>query len=240
MKTNAKTCAHIKVTGVRCGSPALRGEQYCYFHYRMLCTSRITHVALLEDGEAIQVSIMEVVNSLLRGTLDVKRGELVLRALNTAVRNSRNSNFGKFDMVRTLPKDPVVQPRPPAPSKEEIAAFEKETLAQYNNPNVGAEALLRPASARPVRETKSETTESSITPHPTNTALGGPPSVNVGTAADSKPALSERSAPKGLSPGGPDVSVRRVDPAQRKPPVGVKQTAAPQERKSAAHGPSGG
>ena len=31
-----KACTHIKVTGVRCGSPALRGEQFCYFHQRML------------------------------------------------------------------------------------------------------------------------------------------------------------------------------------------------------------
>ncbi len=29
---NTKTCTHIKVTGVRCGSPALYGEQFCYFH----------------------------------------------------------------------------------------------------------------------------------------------------------------------------------------------------------------
>ena len=30
-----RTCTHIKVTGVRCGSPSLRGEQFCYFHQRM-------------------------------------------------------------------------------------------------------------------------------------------------------------------------------------------------------------
>src|SRR5580704_4442580 len=35
---NPKNCTHIKVTGVRCGSPALRGEQFCYFHQRMLRT----------------------------------------------------------------------------------------------------------------------------------------------------------------------------------------------------------
>jgi hypothetical protein len=97
----------IKVTGVRCGSPALRGEQFCYFHYRMLCTSRVSHVALLENEEAIQVSLMEIVNSLLRGTIDVKRGELVLRALNTAVRNIRRTRFEKAaGMVVSCPKTP--------------------------------------------------------------------------------------------------------------------------------------
>ena len=29
---NPKSCTHIKVTGVRCEAPALRGEQFCYFH----------------------------------------------------------------------------------------------------------------------------------------------------------------------------------------------------------------
>jgi hypothetical protein len=144
--SNTRTCTHIKVTGVRCGSPALRGEQYCYFHHRMLCDSRISHVALLENEEAIQVSIMEVVNSLLRGTIDVKRGELVLRALNTAVRNSRRVRFeNRSDMVRELPADPVVQPRPMQHSKEELAAIKEEMLAEYKKSkqaDVGAEPSL--------------------------------------------------------------------------------------------------
>ena len=185
--SNTRTCSHIKVTGVRCGSPALRGEQYCYFHHRMLCDSRISHVALLEDEEAIQVSIMEVVNSLLRGTIDVKRGELVLRALNTAVRNSRRARFhDRSDMIRELPADPVVQPRPRQYSKEELAAIKKEMLAEYKKSkqaDVGAGASVRPAPAQPVRE---------------------------------------------------------ADPTQRKPPAGVKEVAAPQERKNKVHGVSRG
>ncbi|MGB8064407.1 MAG: hypothetical protein WCF26_21140 [Candidatus Sulfotelmatobacter sp.] len=185
--SNTRTCSHIKVTGVRCGSPALRGEQYCYFHHRMLCDSRISHVALLEDEEAIQVSIMEVVNSLLRGTIDVKRGELVLRALNTAVRNSRRARFhDRSDMIRELPADPVVQPRPRQYSKEELAAIKKEMLAEYKKSkqaDVGADASVRPAPAQPVRE---------------------------------------------------------ADPTQRKPPAGVKEVAAPQERKNKVHGVSRG
>jgi len=85
IRHTVKDCTHIKVTGVRCGSPSLRGEQFCYFHQRMLRTvkgpdSRIHHAALLESEEAIQASLMEVVNGLLRGTIELKRGELILRA----------------------------------------------------------------------------------------------------------------------------------------------------------------
>ncbi len=96
---SAKSCTHIKVPGVGCGCPALRGEQFCYFHQRMLRTvkdpaSRVHHTALLEDEESIQASLMEVVNALLPGTIELKRAELILRALNTAVRNIRRVKFG--------------------------------------------------------------------------------------------------------------------------------------------------
>jgi hypothetical protein len=132
---STRTCTHIKVNGVRCGSPALRGEIHCYFHYRMLCKSGISHVALLENEDAIQVAVMEMVNSLLCGTIDLKRGELILRALNTAVRNSRRVRFETVrDMVRELPKDPIVQPREPAASHEELEAMKKAMLAGHSNP----------------------------------------------------------------------------------------------------------
>ncbi len=104
------TCSHIMVTGVRCQSPALRGEQFCYFHQRMLAgvalpRTRLNHVALLENEEAIQVSLMEVVNGLMSGAIDLRRGELILRALNTAVRNSRRVKFNidTEKMVREVP-----------------------------------------------------------------------------------------------------------------------------------------
>ena len=123
--SNLKSCTHIKVSGVRCGSPPLRGEQFCYFHQRMLRTvkdpaSRIHHHALLEDEESIQASLMEVVNALLRGTIELKRAELILRALNTAVRNIRRVKFGvqKSEMVTELPDYPT----PPLEQIDEDAA----------------------------------------------------------------------------------------------------------------------
>ena len=84
---SVKICTHIKVTGVRCGSPALRGEQFCYFHQRMIrgvqipSTSRLHPVALVENEEAIQASLMEVINALARNTIDLRRADLILKAL---------------------------------------------------------------------------------------------------------------------------------------------------------------
>jgi hypothetical protein len=109
---SVKVCTHIKVTGVRCGSPALRGEQFCYFHQRMMRgvstppNARLHPIALIENEEAIQASLMEVINALARNTIDLKRAELILRALHIAVRNARRVHFGlhSSDMVKQVPE----------------------------------------------------------------------------------------------------------------------------------------
>ena len=79
--------------------------------------SRVHHAALLEDEESIQASLMEVVNGLLRGTIELKRAELILRALNTAVRNIRRVKFGlhQSEMVTRSPTTPI-NPRPTSTS----------------------------------------------------------------------------------------------------------------------------
>src|SRR5271169_6959468 len=83
--------------------------------------SRVHHAALLEDEESIQASLIEVVNALLRGTIDLKRAELVLRALNTAVRNIRRVNFAHASgMITQVPNYPAA----PDPEVEEAARAE--------------------------------------------------------------------------------------------------------------------
>ena len=119
---NFKNCTHIKVTGVRCGSPAIRGEQFCYFHQRMLRVvaipprARLHPIALIENEEAIQASLMEVINALIRNTIDFKRAELILRALHIAVRNARRVRFGleTDEMIREVPNYPA-PPKPEHP-----------------------------------------------------------------------------------------------------------------------------
>src|SRR5580704_10060391 len=107
---NTRTCTHIKVTGVRCDSPALRGEQFCYFHQRMIRgvrtppRSRLHPIAQLESEEAIQASLMEVINALIRDTIDTKRAELIIRALHIAVKNAHHARFNNsFDVVKEIP-----------------------------------------------------------------------------------------------------------------------------------------
>jgi hypothetical protein len=110
-----RNCTHIKVTGVRCGSPAMRDEQFCYFHQRMLRSVktppnvRLHPIALIENEEAIQASLMEVINALARNHIDLRRADLILRALYIAVKNSRRARFNVNDsqMVREVPDYPA-------------------------------------------------------------------------------------------------------------------------------------
>jgi hypothetical protein len=109
--SNSKTCTHIKVTGVRCGSPSLYGESFCYFHQhahrgvRRPPQSRLHPIAILEDEESIQASLMEVINALMRNTIDLKRAELILRALHIAVKNARRAKFAtESNSVREIPE----------------------------------------------------------------------------------------------------------------------------------------
>ena len=120
---NVRVCTHIKVNGIRCGSPALRGEVFCYFHQRMIRgvptppSSRLHPVALIEDAEGIQASLMEVMNALVRNTIDTQRAQLLLRALHIAMRNARNVyfNISSHEMVRDIPDYPAIAapPKPP-------------------------------------------------------------------------------------------------------------------------------
>ncbi len=112
---NVRTCTHIKVTGQRCGSPALRGEFFCYFHTRVIkgvqqrVDMQLHSMALLEDSESIQLSLMHVVDGLLKGTLDPTRARLIIQALRIAARNAKNVRFEaryedqKQSMVREVP-----------------------------------------------------------------------------------------------------------------------------------------
>jgi hypothetical protein len=111
------TCTHIKVTGVRCGSPALKGEQFCHFHQNAIRSvrrpkqSRLHPIALIEDEESIQYALMEVINALMKNTIDLKRATLILRALHIAVKNASRVRFG-FEGMNAVTKIPDFAPPP--------------------------------------------------------------------------------------------------------------------------------
>jgi hypothetical protein len=110
-----RQCEHVKSNGEFCGSPALRGRSYCYFHLthigRRLRAERSRARAQakspesaavrldlppFEDANSILIALMQVVDALLDNRIDTKRAGLVLYALQTASSNLANgANFGQ-------------------------------------------------------------------------------------------------------------------------------------------------
>lgn len=107
---------HIFTEGRRCGSPSLRGEEFCYYHHTTRrpvenCMERSLRMStfvipLPEDRHAIQASIAEVLQRIATCSIDTKRAGLLLYGLQIASSN--------------LPR--VQQAPPEAPLLEEIVA----------------------------------------------------------------------------------------------------------------------
>ncbi|HWY21682.1 MAG TPA: hypothetical protein VNX26_10715 [Candidatus Acidoferrum sp.] len=194
---NVKICTHVKATGHPCGSPALSGERFCYFHQRMIRgvptppKSRIHPMALLENEEGIQVALMETLNAIVRNTIDLKRASLILRALSIATHNARRVRFDRVEseMVRAIPD------YPPAPAQAASVQVKEEREEAIGG--VAQQSLPR-----------AEPRGQSLAPH-----------VSAGKAlADGKspeePALSERSAPKGTAEAALQTKVPRKPPGR--------------------------
>lgn len=81
---NIPQCQHIRCNGVRCGSPALRGKQHCYYHDYTRKPSRV--LAELEDAESIQLALRQVIKWVAFG-METKRAALILYALQIASSN---------------------------------------------------------------------------------------------------------------------------------------------------------
>jgi hypothetical protein len=167
---NTRVCTHIKVNGIRCGSPSLRQEVFCYFHQRMIRgvrtppKSRLHPIANFEDPQAIQASLMEVVNALVRNHIDVARARLILRALSIAARNATKVRFDCFesDMVKDVPEYPAA---PPVAGPFAVPAAQAAALATISTP--------------PEEESEVELLNSASRPAPVNTRRKPPASVKT-------------------------------------------------------------
>jgi hypothetical protein len=189
---NVRNCTHIKVTGQRCGSPALRRE-------------------------SIQLSIMHVVDGLLKGTLDATRARLIIQALRIAARNAKNVRFddvhygaSEQPMVREVPDyarqyliehpefgppieskkeqiNPTPEPEPqPTPDSRSAGAPARKAAKPVAQP----EAKAEPQSAHQNASQERATTEPAAERRK-NTAHGA----SRGTEPANNPAPQERKKP---------------------------------------------
>jgi hypothetical protein len=230
-RPNVRHCTHIKVTGQRCGSPTLRGEFFCYFHTRVIkgvqmrVDMRLDSMALLEDHESIQFSIMNVVDGLVKGTLDPRRAKLIIQALRIAARNAKYARFDdcyyeedEQKMVRQVPNYArqylIEHPEfgPPLDTKNECGAgaparepatkvsSQQETIAS----TVGAQQNVSPESAIAKQEFISE--QDPAAERRKNAAH----SASCGSRTESDPAPEERKSPRDKSSDREELEEREL------------------------------
>jgi len=92
-------CQHIKVDGVQCGSPALRGQRRCHFHDRWERVDRgatgpsalgSNVLPALEDANSIQLALAEVMRLAIMGHIEHRVFALLLSALRIAAANVKH------------------------------------------------------------------------------------------------------------------------------------------------------
>jgi hypothetical protein len=84
----APRCQHIKMSGQRCGAPALRHRRYCYFHEQVLRPkSPNFRIHFIEDAASLQHAIMQVLRLIHSPAPDYKACALSLYALQIACMN---------------------------------------------------------------------------------------------------------------------------------------------------------
>jgi len=119
-------CHHIKTTGRRCGSPAVRGARYCFYHlgarkclsnpHGMFVERGLMGLAappvlempipFLDDPAAIQIAYMQVLYGITTRRLDLRQARLVLNALNGACKNLKQMDaFVRECAEAAAPKD---------------------------------------------------------------------------------------------------------------------------------------
>src|SRR6266478_8713834 len=93
-------CTHIKTNGTQCGCPALRERRFCYFHEKWQGqqialkaeqpSEPLTFtMPLLEDGDSVQIALMQIIRLIAAGQLEPKTARLLLSALQAASLNLR-------------------------------------------------------------------------------------------------------------------------------------------------------
>jgi hypothetical protein len=202
---NVRKCTHVKVTGLRCGSPALRGEFFCYFHTRVIkgvqqrADMRLDSIALLEDPEAIQLSLMHVVDGLVKGTLELPRARLIIQALRIAARNAKEVRFEAYDDTGEEPK-----------MVRQVPDYARQYQIEHPESTCGADTLVRePAGAPDLCGAGAIPREAEITTDPCSADTpvreaakrrkNAAHSASCGAKAENNPAPQERKKPNPLT-----------------------------------------
>ncbi len=106
-------CRHIHIHGVRCQSPAVLENAFCYFHARFHLShktnlapvteavyrsgARSLELAPIEDFESVQLALSTIVVALAEGRMDIQRAKTLFYGLQLS-----SANVGRLKRNLTL------------------------------------------------------------------------------------------------------------------------------------------
>ena len=104
-------CRHIMPSGLKCHSPALLNEFFCYYHTNLrrstapkgVFDDQSLKLPALEDSSALQLALTQILGALGSSKLDARRAGLLLYGLQIAAQiTARPSTRRPTDFVRSV------------------------------------------------------------------------------------------------------------------------------------------
>jgi hypothetical protein len=160
-------CRHIKTNGLQCHGVSLAASPFCYFHDRLhkrharyrftpatqgyLIPGKHIQIGPLEDREAVQVALSQVINALATGALQVKAATALLYGLQLASNNAAGVHLGQrpLDIVRETCTTPDESATPGIDLAQPGAVYDTDSDNEYEAQYVSdPEAAAGPQAGR--------------------------------------------------------------------------------------------
>ena len=144
-------CRHIHTSGSRCGSPALRGEPFCYYHHtthRPAPRHRGVHpehavfeLPAIDDRSGVQFALAQVLARISTNQLDYKRSGRLLHGLSVASRNLRRE---------LRPASPATRSDSRSSRHSSLDSASSTSAGNSNNPEDIVEDLILDSDLGPI------------------------------------------------------------------------------------------
>jgi hypothetical protein len=236
-----KLCHHIKEDGIWCGSAALHGRDYCYAHLtfrgrRMRAAQQARKRAwrlelpLLEDLNAVQVAIMQVLDAITEHRIDRHDAGHILYGLQNAATNLRGEGRASFEVDLSAENRCVSYDS----FEEDYGLVEDETSAgekPKSAAEVAASVEVAPAVPGPQAEANPPLLPTTVEPGAEPVAAKKEAATEAAGDAAPSPIIIDKlmavaeDYPSG-PPAGADSALTGVREAPRKPPRGLRPPKA--------------